>query len=275
MGSPNQSLASLDVPNQETRKSFGQEPAKHLPVDVTQYCPFHSYVDVADQEEMSTPESSQLRGRSLEFNEWDEEALSFVPPSTLSSLGSTANWARPRRQSVCGEDAQKPEVDFLASFGGVTTAAAPMTKVGHQEAYGRHQSSGLRRSWLDPNFSASSDLSCTSVMAISSPLTSSESVRSPFDSPFGSLGSPAISPPRPSTLQSPSSSPRRPSIIFYKSKDASALAERESFEETPTKLDLQINQATNVELLSTPEVAGLLPSTWPSSPTRAFVRNFP
>ena len=47
--SPNQSLSSLDVPNQETRKSFGQEPAKHLPVDVTQYCPF-SYVDVADQE---------------------------------------------------------------------------------------------------------------------------------------------------------------------------------------------------------------------------------
>ena len=127
-----------------------------------------------------------LANRSLEFNEWDEEALSFVPPSTLrwtnisgwvhyiclnssfsfgnewklnyvvlstdpyspilstdsqnylqyipwsyqdskcmfsfflaissvislmfSSLGSTANWARPRRQSVCGEDAQKPEV---------------------------------------------------------------------------------------------------------------------------------------------------------------------
>ena len=75
-------------------------------------------------------------------------------------------------------------MDFLASFGGVTTAAASMTKVGHQvrsyssetkcrqdldrrtmqEAYGRHQSLGLRRSWLDPNFSASSDLSCTSVM---------------------------------------------------------------------------------------------------------------
>merc|ERR1712004_885255 len=252
MGSPNQSLSSLDVLNQETRKSLGQEPAEHLPVDVTQYCPF-SYVDVADQEEMSTPESSQLRGRSLEFNEWDEEALSFVPPSTLSSLGTNANWARPRRQSACGEDAQKPEVDFLASFGVVTTAAASMTKVGHQEAYGRHQSLGLRRSWLDPNFSASSDLSCTSVMAISSPLTSSESIRSPFDSPFGSLGSPATSPPR----------------------DASALAERESFEETPTKLDLQINQANTVELLSTPEVAGLLPSTWPSSPTRAFVRNFP
>jgi len=48
--SPNQSLSSLDVPNQETRKSFGQEPAKHLSVDVTQYCPFYSYVDVADQE---------------------------------------------------------------------------------------------------------------------------------------------------------------------------------------------------------------------------------
>ena len=32
------------------------------------------------------------------------------------------------------------------------------------------------------------------------------------------------------------------------------------------------NQANTVELLSTPEVAGLLPSTWPSSPTRAFVR---
>ena len=47
--SPNQSLSSLDVPNQETRKSFGQEPAKHLSVGVTQYCPF-SYVDVADQE---------------------------------------------------------------------------------------------------------------------------------------------------------------------------------------------------------------------------------
>ena len=30
--SPNQSLSSLDVPNQETRKSFGQEPAKHLPM---------------------------------------------------------------------------------------------------------------------------------------------------------------------------------------------------------------------------------------------------
>merc|ERR1711963_832472 len=99
-----------------------------------------------------------------------------------------------------------------------------MTKVGHQEAYGRHQSSGLRRSWLDPNFSASSDLSCISVMEISSPLTSSESVRSPFDSPFGSLGSPATSPPR----------------------DASALAERENFEETPTKLDLQINQVEKI-----------------------------
>ena len=47
--SPNQSLSSLDVPNQETRKSFRQEPTKHLSVDVTQYCPF-SYVDVADQE---------------------------------------------------------------------------------------------------------------------------------------------------------------------------------------------------------------------------------
>merc|ERR1712012_652571 len=117
----------------------------------------------------------------------DEEALSFVPPSTLSFLGSNANWTRPRRQSACGEDAQKPEVDFLASFGGVTTAAASMTKVGHQEAHRRHQSLGLRRSWLDPNFSASSDLSCTSVMAISSPLTSSESVRSPFDSPLDRL----------------------------------------------------------------------------------------
>ena len=47
--SPNQSLSSLDVLNQETRKSLGQEPAEHLPVDVTQYCPF-LYVDVADQE---------------------------------------------------------------------------------------------------------------------------------------------------------------------------------------------------------------------------------
>merc|ERR1719350_2465972 len=111
-----------------------------------------------------------------------------------------------------------------------------------QGPYGRLQGSkGLRQSWLDPNFSTSSALSCTSVMSISSPLTSSESVRSPFDSPIGSLGSPAASPPRPSTLQSPSSSPRRPSIIFYKSKDSLGESEMEAFEGGPPKLDLQIN----------------------------------
>merc|ERR1719507_914980 len=151
--------------------------------------------------------------------------------------------------------------------------------VGSRGPYGRLQGSmGLKQSWLDPNFSTSSDLGCTSVMSISSPLTSSESVRSPFDSPMGSLGSSAASPPRPSTLQSPSSSPRRPSIIFYKSKDSLGEAEMEAFEGFeggPAKLDLQVNQVNTVELLSTPEVSGLLPSTWPSSPTRAFVRNFP
>merc|ERR1719341_2809198 len=149
--------------------------------------------------------------------------------------------------------------------------------VGSRGPYGRLQGSnkGLKQSWLDPNFSTSSDLGCTSVMSISSPLTSSESVRSPFDSPMGSLGSSAASPPRPSTLQSPSSSPRRPSIIFYKSKDSLGETETEAFEGVPAKLDVQMNQVSTVELLSTPEVSGLLPSTWPSSPTRAFVRNFP
>jgi len=234
---------------------------------------------------METQETTtQLRRGSLEFNEWDEEALAFVPPSTLSCLGN-ANWARPqRRQSVSFEEetTTKPQVDFLASFGGVTTTGGTNHLLqggpsGSQGPYGRLQGSkGLRQSWMDPNFSTSSDLSCTSVMSISSPLTSSESVRSSFDqSPIGSLGSPATSPPRPSTLQSPSSSPRRPSIIFYKSKDSLCETETEAFEGVPATLDIQINQANKVELLSTPEVSGLLPSTWPSSPTRAFVRNFP
>lgn len=232
-----------------------------------------------ETQDSSTQLTVQLRRGSLEFNEWDEEALAFVPPSSLSSLGTNANWSLPRRQSACGEEIEKPQVDFLASFGGVTTAGETMMgshlQGGPGGSRGLSVGSRLKQSWLDPNFSTSSDLSCTSVMAISSPLTSSESIRSPFDSPMGSLGSPATSPPRPSTLQSPTSSPRRPSIIFYKSKDSVDENETEAFEGEPAKLDLQLNQVSTVELLSTPEVSGLLPSTWPSSPTRAFVRNFP
>lgn len=37
-------------------------------------------------------------------------AISSVISLMFSSLGTNANWARPRRQSACGEDAQKPEV---------------------------------------------------------------------------------------------------------------------------------------------------------------------
>ena len=66
------------------------------------------------------------------------------------------------------------QVDFLASFGGVTTTGKTMmgghlqgrhTAVGSRGPYGRLQGSkSLKQSWLDPNFSTSSDLSCTSVM---------------------------------------------------------------------------------------------------------------
>ena len=72
------------------------------------------------------------------------------------------------------------QVDFLASFGGVTTAGGTMmgshlqgrpigsiglSGDGSRGPYGRLQGSqGLKHSWLDPNFSTSSDLSCTSVM---------------------------------------------------------------------------------------------------------------
>ena len=64
------------------------------------------------------------------------------------------------------------KVDFLASFGGVTTAGGTMMG-GHLQGgpdgsrgpYGRLQGSkGPKQSWLDPNFSTNSDLSCTSVM---------------------------------------------------------------------------------------------------------------
>lgn len=67
------------------------------------------------------------------------------------------------------------QVDFLASFGGVTTMGGTMmgghlqggpSAVGSRGPYGRLQGSnkGLKQSWLDPNFSTSSDLGCTSVM---------------------------------------------------------------------------------------------------------------
>ena len=68
--SPNQSLSSLDVPNQETRKSFGQEPAKHLSVDVTQYCPFYSYVDVADQEARKKIQIDLVDTQAVETRVW-------------------------------------------------------------------------------------------------------------------------------------------------------------------------------------------------------------
>ena len=62
------------------------------------------------------------------------------------------------------------QVDFLASFGGVTTMGGTNHLLqggpsGSQGPYGRLQGSkGLKQSWMDPNFSTSSDLSCTSVM---------------------------------------------------------------------------------------------------------------
>ena len=67
------------------------------------------------------------------------------------------------------------QIDFLASFGGVTTMGGTMmgghlqggpSAVGSRGPYGRLQGSnkGLKQSWLDPNFSTSSDLGCTSVM---------------------------------------------------------------------------------------------------------------
>ena len=54
----------------------------------------------------------------LQYIPWSDQddrfpffpAISSVISLMFSSLGSNANWARPRRQSACGEDAQKPEV---------------------------------------------------------------------------------------------------------------------------------------------------------------------
>ena len=60
------------------------------------------------------------------------------------------------------------QVDFLASFGGVTTAGQTMMgshlQGGPGGSRGLSVGSRLKQSWLDPNFSTSSDLSCTSVM---------------------------------------------------------------------------------------------------------------
>ena len=60
------------------------------------------------------------------------------------------------------------QVDFLASFGGVTTAGETMMgshlQGGPGGSRGLSVGSRLKQSWLDPNFSTSSDLSCTSVM---------------------------------------------------------------------------------------------------------------
>ena len=48
----------------------------------------------------------------LQYIPWSDQDFVFSSVISLmfSSLGSNANWARPRRQSACGEDAQKPEV---------------------------------------------------------------------------------------------------------------------------------------------------------------------